>query len=126
MKRERPQYLRRREEVMSRRPRLAVKTSLLGCAAGIALMPVSAQANNTVANPICPAETANFNPTLPPSINVPNGYSVSVFAFGLNFPTGLAFRRTGGTFEVYVLESGHGLPSGAGCNDEGAAAVGGT
>jgi len=41
---------------------------------------------------------------------------VSRFASGLNFPTGLAFRRRGGTFEVYVLESGHGLPSK--CNDQ--------
>lgn len=101
------------------------KMKLLGCAAGAlaAALPVTAQAA-TVANPICPAETANFNPTLPPSINVPSGYSVSLFASGLNFPTGLAFRGRGGGFEVYVLESGHGLPSI--CNEQDSPAVGGT
>jgi hypothetical protein len=31
-------------------------------------------------------------------------------------PTGIAFRKAGAGFEVYVLESGHGLPSA--CNDE--------
>ena len=31
-------------------------------------------------------------------------------------PTGIAFRSAGAGFEVYVLESGHGLPSA--CNDE--------
>jgi hypothetical protein len=31
-------------------------------------------------------------------------------------PTGIAFLKTGGTFEVYVLESGHGLPSA--CNEQ--------
>jgi hypothetical protein len=47
-----------------------------------------------------------------------------VFAKDLNFPTAVAVRSTGQgngpnkgtTFEVYVLESGHGLPSK--CNDE--------
>jgi len=51
-----------------------------------------------VANPLCPAETALYDPG---------------FASGLNFPTGIPFRATsGGNFEVYVLESGHGLPAG--------------
>jgi hypothetical protein len=31
-------------------------------------------------------------------------------------PTGIAFRKAGAGFEVYILESGHGLPSA--CNDE--------
>ena len=50
---------------------------------------------------------------------VPPGYSVSVFKAGLNFPTGIAFRETGqyGKIEVYVLESGHGLPS-TPCNEQ--------
>ena len=48
-------------------------------------------ANNTVANPICPDNTANFNPTLPPSIDLPPGFTASVFVSGLNFPTGIAF-----------------------------------
>jgi hypothetical protein len=84
---------------------------------------VSAQAA-TVANPNCPNNTALFNPDNGQDIVVPPGFKVSRFVSGLNFPTGLAFRQTGGTFEVYVLESGHGLPSV--CNDESTAAVGGT
>jgi hypothetical protein len=37
------------------------------------------------------ANTANFNPTLPSSINLPPGFTASVFASGLNMPTGIAF-----------------------------------
>jgi hypothetical protein len=69
----------------------------------------------TVANPLCPANTAEFNPGNGEDIVVPPGYKVSVFKAGLNFPTGLAFRGNAQHFEVYVLESGHGLPSA--CND---------
>src|SRR5262245_50866168 len=71
----------------------------------------------TVANPLCTHNTANFNPTLPPSINVPAGYQVSVFASGLNMPTGIAFLGNSQKFQVFVLESGHGLPSV--CNEQG-------
>jgi len=74
-------------------------------------------------NPICPDNTAFFNPTLPPSISLPHGFTASVFAAGLNFPTGIAFRGNGGQFEVFVLESGHGLPSP--CNDQSSPIVGG-
>src|SRR5262245_33041817 len=88
----------------------------------------------TVANPICKDNTALYAPGNGQDIVVPDGYSVSVFAAGLNFPTGIAFRRAGdgdgdsddsfdddrsrssGKFEVYVLESGHGLPSR--CNEQ--------
>jgi len=74
-----------------------------------------------VSNPLCPAETAKYDPGHGQDIKVPPGYAVSVFASGLNFPTGIAFRATGeGDFEVYVLESGHGLPAGNHCNDEAA------
>jgi hypothetical protein len=94
---------------------------LLGCVAGVLAVtaPVAAQAA-TVGNPLCPGEEVEFNPGNGEDIVVPPGFSVSRFASGtpLNFPTGLAFRRTGGTFEVYVLESGHGLPSR--CNDQSA------
>ena len=55
---------------------------------------------------------------------MPPGFKVSVFKSGLNFPTGIAFRRAGAGFEVYVLESGHGLPSR--CNDQNSPIVGGT
>ncbi len=74
----------------------------------------------TVSNPStapdCMNNTAFFNPTLPPSINLPSGFTASVFAAGLNAPTGIAFLGNSSSFQVYVLESGHGLPST--CNDE--------
>lgn len=70
----------------------------------------------TIANPLCPNNTALFNPDNGQGIAVPPGFKVSVFKSGLNFPTGIAFRGNKQHFEVYVLESGHGLPSV--CNDE--------
>jgi len=76
-----------------------------------------------VGNPLCPGEDVFYNPGNGEDIVVPAGYKVSVFAKGLNFPTAVAFRRNGPGFEVFVLESGHGLPSR--CNDETSAAVGG-
>jgi len=77
----------------------------------------------TVANPICTNNTALYNPDQGQDIVVPPGYAVSVFAKDLNFPTAVAFRGNKNNFEVYVLESGHGLPSR--CNDEESAVVGG-
>lgn len=105
------------------------KARLLGCLAGgvvVSILPSPALAA-TVANPLCPTETVKFDPGQGQDIVVPNGFKVSVFASGLNFPTGIAFRRIGNQgdddqggrasrFEVFVLESGHGLPSQ--CNDE--------
>ena len=76
----------------------------------------------TVGNPICPVEVVDYNPGNGEDIVVPSGYSVSVFAKNLNFPTAVAFKGNKNTFEVYVLESGHGLPSR--CNDETSAIVG--
>src|SRR5258708_26930156 len=76
----------------------------------------------TVANPLCPDNTAAFNPDQGQDIVLPTGYSVSVFKSGLNFPTGIAFKGNSEHFEVYVLESGHGLPSR--CNDQSAFGVG--
>ena len=70
----------------------------------------------TIANPLCPNNTALFNPDSGQDIVVPPGFKVSVFKSGINFPTGIAFRGNKQHFEVYVLESGHGLPSV--CNDE--------
>ena len=73
-----------------------------------------------VANPTplpqCGDNTAFFNPTLPPNILLPPGFTASVFVAGLNSPTGIAFRGDASNFEVYVLESGHGIPSV--CNDQ--------
>jgi hypothetical protein len=70
----------------------------------------------TVFNPLCSNNTALFNPDTGSDIVLPAGFKVSVFATGLNFPTGIAFLRHGGGFDVFVLESGHGLPSV--CNEQ--------
>src|SRR5207302_6929304 len=75
----------------------------------------SAQSSPAI-NPLCTGETASYDPGNGQDIVVPPGYKVSVFAKDLNFPTAIAFRGTGEHFRVYVLESGHGLPSK--CNDE--------
>jgi hypothetical protein len=71
-----------------------------------------------------PLQIRFAHPKLPTSapgngqdIIVPDGFTVSVFASGLNAPTGIAFRGNSHRFEVYVLESGHGLPSP--CNEQG-------
>jgi glucose/arabinose dehydrogenase len=96
------------------RPKLtAIATAL--ALAGLGGIPVTALAA-TVANPACPIEAVQFNPGNGEDIVVPEGFKVSVFAKGLNFPTAVAFRGHKGNFEVFVLESGHGLPSR--CNDE--------
>ena len=60
--------------------------------------------------PRSPAEAAR-------AMTVPPGFRVSVFASGLNQPTGIAFQGSKSNFTVYVLESGHGLPSI--CNEQG-------
>ena len=95
------------------------KSALLSSTAACLLLAgTPVYAATTVANPICKDNTAFFDPGNGDDIVVPPGYSVSVFKSGLNFPTGIAFRQTGqgGKFEVYVLESGHGLPSK--CNEQ--------
>ena len=74
-------------------------------------------------NPLCAGEDVFFDPGHGQNIVVPPGFEVSVFAKGLNFPTAVAFRGDARRFEVFVLESGHGLPSR--CNDETSPVVGG-
>ncbi len=94
------------------------KAMLLASAATCALLltpHISAAA--TVANPICTDNTALFDPGNGEDIVIPSGYQISVFSSGLNFPTGIAFRGDSSHFEIYVLESGHGLPSV--CNEQG-------
>ena len=95
------------------------KIRRLGYLAGIlaSTLPAVAEAA-TVASPLCPRESVSFNPGNGEDIVVPPGFRVSVFASGLNFPTGIAFLLKGESkeFEVFVLESGHGLPSR--CNDQ--------
>src|SRR5437016_1368424 len=77
----------------------------------------------TRGNPLCPGEDVYFNPGNGEDIVKPSGFTVSVFKSGLNFPTAIAFRGDRHRFEVFVLESGHGLPSR--CNDETSPLVGG-
>lgn len=77
----------------------------------------------TVANPLCSEEQVLYNPGNGEDIVVPSGYRVSVFAKDLNFPTAVAFTGNRRKFSVYVLESGHGLPSI--CNDETSDLLGG-
>ena len=102
----------------------AIATALL--LAGIGVAPSAALAD-VVSNPTplpgCSANTAFYSPGNGEDIVVPAGFKVSVFAKDLNFPVGIAFKGDQHNFKVYVLESGHGLPSR--CNDE-ALAPGGT
>ena len=102
----------------------AIATALL--LAGIGVAPSAALAD-VVSNPTplpgCSANTAFYSPGNGEDIVVPAGFKVSVFAKDLNFPVGIAFKGNQNNFQVYVLESGHGLPSR--CNDE-ALAPGGT
>ena len=60
----------------------------------------------SVGNPLCPGEEVLFNPGNGQDIVLPEGFKVSVFVSGLNFPTGIAFRGNSQRFEVYILESG--------------------
>jgi hypothetical protein len=69
----------------------------------------------TAGDPLCPGEEVLFNPGNGEDIVVPKGFQLSVFAKGLNFPTGIAFRGHSKRFEVYVLESGR-FPTSR-CND---------
>jgi hypothetical protein len=110
-----------RRPTLGRQPVFCRRASVVATAlalASLGMAPLAAGAV-TLSNPICPAETAPYNPGNGEDIVVPAGYKVSVFARGLNFPTGIAFRaKDHGRFEVYVMESGHGLPAGNNCNSE--------
>lgn len=109
-----------RSQVSNKHLLKAVPAALL--AAGIGAMPVVAGAV-TKSNPLCTSNTAFYSPGSGQDIVVPAGYTVSAFATDLNFPVGIAFRGNSAKFQVYVLESGHGLPSV--CNDETSPVVGG-
>jgi hypothetical protein len=107
-----------RSSIMKHRSsRSASLRAALALAPTLAVPPPWASAA-TMANPLCPDNTALFSPDNGNDIIVPPGYTVSVFRSGLNFPTGIAFRGGRERFEVYVLESGHGLPST--CNEQSA------
>jgi len=61
-------------------------------------------------NAACPEENVFFNPSQGEDIIVPPGYTVEVFASGLDFPAGIAFKGNAKSFEVYVTEAGTSLP----------------
>lgn len=68
--------------------------SVVFAAAPLLALPTIATAqvvSNPSTAPDCMNNTAFFNPALPPSINLPAGFRASVFAAGLNAPTGIAF-----------------------------------
>src|ERR1700730_17382444 len=92
-------------------------TTILLAQAVLTTLPGAMAMAATVANPLCSAETAFFDPGNGGDIRVPDGFTVSVFAKGLNMPTGIAFLGNSNNFQVYVLEAGHGLPSR--CNEQG-------
>jgi hypothetical protein len=97
-----------------------LRLPLAGCIVAPVLGLVTVATAQTVSNPStapdCMNNTAFYNPTLPPSINLPPGFTASVFAKNLNMPTAIAFLGNASSFQVFVLESGHGLPSV--CNNE--------
>ena len=62
----------------------------------LAAAPIAAEAV-TKTNPICPAETVEIvTPIAGAHIQVPEGFRVEAFATELDFPTGIAFRGSGG------------------------------
>lgn len=97
----------------SRGLRVPIVLCMLALLLNLAPSPATAA---DVTNPACPVEIVKFNPANGEDIIVPQGFKISVFKAGLNFPTSIAFRGNKTRFEIYVLESGHGLPSR--CNDE--------
>src|SRR6266853_2406588 len=105
---------------MKFRLRFPIISIVFAAALGLTLPAVAEAA--IVANPLCPTNTALFDPGNGQNIVVPPGYKVSVFASGLNMPTGIAFLGNSQHFQVYVLESGHGLPSV--CNEQGSFGTG--
>ena len=62
-----------------------------------------------------PARRCCSTPATAKTSSFPTGSPGSVFASGLNFPTGIAFRGNSQRFEVYVLESG--VCTTSRCND---------
>ena len=79
-----------------------------GTVGGCLLLAWRAAYATTVANPICPANTAFFDPGNGENIVVPPGYSVrSSRPASISRPVSPSARLTSmGKFEVYVLEFG--------------------
>ena len=93
---------------------IAPKQKMSSIAVALALAGMSAVPSvgwTQAFNPVCPNETAHYNPGNGEDIVVPKGFKVEVFAKGLNMPTDVAFVGGKEKFQVIVLESGTGLPS---------------
>src|ERR687887_2912803 len=86
------------------------RAGMLFLVMGVAIFTGQTALAQTATNPNCPAEAVFYNPGNGEDIVVPEGYKVEVFARDLNFPTGIAFRGNKRNFQVFVLESGTGLP----------------
>ena len=85
-----------------------------------------AKDKTTRSNPACVdpgGEAVFYNPSNGQDILLPKGYKIEVFAKDLNFPTAVAFKGDKNNFQVYVLESGKGLPGA--CNNNEFAGFGG-
>lgn len=80
----------------------------------LVLQPLAAT-GQTATNTACPNEFVFYNPSNGQDIVVPQGYKVEALITGLNFPTGIAFRGNENNFQIFVLESGTGLPGS--CNN---------
>src|SRR5262249_47332727 len=91
-------------------------TNILLAQVVLTTLPGAMAMAQTVANPICTDNTALFDPGNGGESRVPGGFSVSVLAKGLNMPTGIAFLGNKNKSQVFVLKSGHGLPSR--CNEQ--------
>ena len=85
--------------------------ALLAAIAFLSTRAYGAATATTRGNDNCPGEDVFFDPGNGEDIVLPRGFKVSVFAKGLNFPTGLAFQGDRKNFRVFVIESGTGLPS---------------
>lgn len=99
----------------------ALSAAVVLALGGMAAIPITAWGDEPAANPNCPAERAHYDPgprgAGGQDIVVPKGFKVEVFARGLNFPTDIAFVGDKHRFRAVVLESGKGLPSAGGCNN---------
>src|SRR5919198_1728126 len=82
---------------------------MLPLLAAVMLRPPAASTQE-VGNLACPGEEVFFDLGNGEDILVPPGYTVEVFAAGLNFPANIAFRGSADSFEVFVTEAGTSLP----------------
>ena len=101
----------------NRTHRAAGLVALLALVLTILPATTAAQSSNTAGSPVCDGEGVTYNPGNGEDIALPAGYSVSVFARDLNFPTGIAFTGDATNFQAYVIEAGTGLPGRCNTNE---------